>query len=109
MLLFVAMLLAGHAPVTAEPLAVFDSLKEQLCTVSTLSATMERVRTFRSARRLSGGKVIFYRTRGSVYSYRSPGKYLFFCSRSLAYAPGVPSQLAGGPPAAVLQLGSVGL
>lgn len=66
------------------PLSAVDSLKIRLERLETATAAVERRQAFRSARRVSRGRMVYSRELGSVYIYRSPGRFRFFSGDSLA-------------------------
>ncbi|MBN1579012.1 MAG: hypothetical protein JW913_20790 [Chitinispirillaceae bacterium] len=76
---------AWCATVGGEPLSVVDSFQNRLGRITTFTASVERHQTYRGARRLGRGSVVFDRSRGNVYDYRTPGRFLFFSSDSAAW------------------------
>ena len=65
-----------------EPAAVIDSFQNRLSRISTFTASVERLQTYRGVRRSGRGSFVFDRHHGCLYTYQTPGRYRFFSSDS---------------------------
>ena len=66
-----------------DPFSVLTGFQQQLSRISSLRATVKRRQTYRDVRRDARGILLYDRTLGTRYEWKTPGHYLFLSSDSL--------------------------
>jgi hypothetical protein len=80
-----SVILLCSAVAAAEPFSVIDSFKQHVRSITSFSAAVERIQSYRNVERKSMGAMNYDKRYGSLYNWKSPGNYRFFRSDFGAY------------------------